>query len=124
MKNDPMSHEQPNTQKSSDGFASNPSERYQSSITAILATFIFLFCSRVGRILSSIDFESLYCLPMGNECPDVFSRPGTVFCLGTDGSLVPIACNMNFPNGIAVTYDGKTLFVAETNTRPAQNRLR
>jgi gluconolactonase len=43
-------------------------------------------------------------------------RIGAVYAIAPDGAVVRIVEGLAFPNGIAVTPDGTTLIVAETNT--------
>jgi sugar lactone lactonase YvrE len=51
---------------------------------------------------------------IGFDFPDGEFTPGTVVVVTSDGTVVPVADDLAFPNGMAITPDGTTLIVAES----------
>jgi sugar lactone lactonase YvrE len=51
---------------------------------------------------------------IGFDFPGGEFAPGTVVVVTSDGTVVPVADDLAFPNGMAITPDGTTLIVAES----------
>ena len=51
---------------------------------------------------------------IGFDFPEEEPGPGIVVLVTPDGTVVPVADGLAFPNGMAVTADGSTLIVAES----------
>jgi sugar lactone lactonase YvrE len=58
--------------------------------------------------------RNAYMNNIGFEFPGGEFAPGTIALLTPDGSARPVADNVAFPNGMAVTADNSTLIVAES----------
>lgn len=55
-----------------------------------------------------------YVNSIGFEFPGEEPAPGLVVLVRLDGEVVPVADDLAFPNGMAITDDGQTLLVAES----------
>lgn len=55
-----------------------------------------------------------YVNSIGFDFPDEEPAPGIVVLVRPDGEVVPVADDLAFPNGMAITDDGGTLLVAES----------
>jgi sugar lactone lactonase YvrE len=60
------------------------------------------------------DRGNAYVNSIGFEFPDGDYAPGIVVLVQPDGTVTTVADELAFPNGMAVTADGKTLVVAES----------